>query len=76
MRMTHPSYKNPLLPIDITETVMHEYFHSLQYDLTGELSSDRLPRWMLEGSAFWIETKPFIWRGDKGYEDQKGWFIK
>jgi hypothetical protein len=55
---TMPSYSN----IGILSTPAHEFFHTIQYSLTGpqftvhggsmmDLSGKRIPRWLVEGSA-------------------------
>ena len=34
-------------------TLLHEYFHILQFELTG-VRADQVPQWILEGTAIWL----------------------
>jgi hypothetical protein len=61
------------------KTVVHEYFHVLQLDLTGAPPESRLaapPQWLLEGSAEYVAYQALAWKGILGLDDVRAFNVR
>lgn len=64
----------PLSPEDRTKVLVHEMFHSLQEDLVSSL--DRVPAWLIEGSAEYAGVRALDEWGMRPYEEERSRHIR
>jgi hypothetical protein len=49
----------------------HEYFHTVQSTLLAQAGMDRVPRWLTEGGATWVQRAAVFYNDFDKYEAQR-----
>jgi hypothetical protein len=49
----------------------HEYFHTVQSTLLAQVGMDRVPRWLIEGGATWVQRATVFYNDFDKYDAQR-----